>query len=126
MTVTDTSEKGLESLIFTALVGHISAAEAATTAIREGGVPYGSAGYVAGDPKDYDRGHAVELAKLLVFLEATQPKVVTQLGLDQDGPKQRQFLALLDDRKDRALKARADSKVQADRGPSRRDGCLVL
>jgi len=72
MTPTDTSEKGLESLIVTSLVQE--------------------AGYVQGDSKDYDRDHAVDLAKLLQFLSATQPDIMEQLGIDQEGPKRTQFL----------------------------------
>ena len=72
MTPTDTSEKGLESLIVASLV-------------QEGG-------YVQGDSKDYDRDHAVDLAKLLQFLSATQPETLEQLGIDQEGPKRTQFL----------------------------------
>jgi len=70
--VTDTSEKGLETSIVESLV-------------RE-------SGYVPGDPKDYDRDHAVDLTKLLSFLQATQPKVVETLGLVADGPQRQQFL----------------------------------
>jgi type I restriction enzyme R subunit len=72
---TDTSEKGLETLIVASLTGE--------------------AGYEQGKPEDYDRDHAVDLAKLLEFLQATQPEVVEQLGLDADGPKRQQFLARL-------------------------------
>ncbi len=72
MKPTDTSEKGLESAIVTSFVEQ--------------------AGYAKGDPQDYDREHAVDLAKLLQFLVATQPDVVEYLGIDQDGPKRTQFL----------------------------------
>jgi type I site-specific restriction-modification system R (restriction) subunit len=75
MPTSDTSEKGLESLIGAALTS--------------------GPGYVEGDPADYDRDHAVDLAKLLAFLQATQPEVVAQLVLDADGPKRQQFLARL-------------------------------
>ena len=72
MKPTDTTEKGLESLIVASLVQE--------------------AGYVQGDPKDYDREHAVDLAKLLQFLADTQAETLDRLGLDQDGPKRTQFL----------------------------------
>ncbi len=68
----DTSERGLETIIVTALVDE--------------------AGYIHGDPQDYDRDHAVDLAQLLAFLQATQPQVVEQLGLAADGPQRQQFL----------------------------------
>jgi len=56
---------------------------------------YGGAGYMPGDPKDYDRDHALDWAKLFAFLRATQPKIIEQLGLTEDGPKRQQFLARL-------------------------------
>ena len=72
MKQTDTSEKGLESLIVASLVNE--------------------AGYVQGDRADYDREHAVDLAKLLQFLAATQPDTVESLGIVAEGPKRNQFL----------------------------------
>ncbi|WP_320056484.1 type I restriction endonuclease subunit R [Desulfuromonas thiophila] len=72
MKPTDTSEKGLESIIVTSLVG--------------------DAGYVQGDPQDYDREHAVDLTKLLQFLAATQPDTNEALGIEAEGPKRTQFL----------------------------------
>jgi type I restriction enzyme R subunit len=72
MKPTDTTEKGLESLIVASLVEQ--------------------AGYVQGDPQDYDREHAVDLAKLRQFLAATQPHAYEALGLDAEGPKRTQFL----------------------------------
>ena len=68
----DTSEKGLESLIVRSLIDQ--------------------AGYAAGDPRDFDRDHAVDLAKLFAFLGATQPETVEALGISIDGPKRVQFL----------------------------------
>ncbi|GIX15381.1 MAG: hypothetical protein KatS3mg118_3340 [Paracoccaceae bacterium] len=72
MAVTDTSEKGLEALIVRSLIDE--------------------AGYVAGQSKDFDRDHAVDLVKLFDFLNATQPEVVEALGIGADGPKRLQFL----------------------------------
>jgi type I restriction enzyme R subunit len=69
---TDTSEKGLEALIVGSLVN--------------------GAGYEQGRSEDYDRDHSVDLAKLLAFVTATQPKVAETLELAQDGPKRTQFL----------------------------------
>lgn len=72
MKPTDTSEKGLESIIVASLVE--------------------KAGYVQGDPQDFDREHAVDLAKLLRFLAATQPDIYEALGIDEEGSKRTQFL----------------------------------
>ncbi len=94
MPSTDTTEKGLESLIVAALVGSASSDNAAAGNQREGGVAYGG-GYVQGDPKDYDRLHAVDLAKLIEFLQITQPDVYDRLQIDADGPPRLKFLARL-------------------------------
>ena len=72
MPTTDTSEKGLETLIVESLVNET--------------------GYQQGFNEDYDRDHAVELAKLTAFLEATQPKAAQALALTQDSPKRTKFL----------------------------------
>ena len=72
MAATDTSEKGLEALIERSLIDE--------------------AGYAAGDPQDYDRDYAVDLAKLLAFLNATQTETVETLGIGIDGPQRVQFL----------------------------------
>ncbi|MCW7077447.1 MAG: type I restriction endonuclease subunit R, partial [Candidatus Syntrophoarchaeum sp.] len=70
--LTDTSEKGLETLIVESLVNE--------------------AGYQQGENSDYDRDHAVDLTKLLAFLKTTQPKAAHALELSEDGPKRTQFL----------------------------------
>ena len=75
MPTSDTSEKGLEALIAASLINE--------------------AGYAEGYPSDYDRDHAVDLAKLVQFLLTTQAKAVEQLGLAEDGPRRQQFLARL-------------------------------
>jgi Type I site-specific restriction-modification system, R (restriction) subunit and related helicases len=69
---TDTSEKGLEALIVRSLIDEAS--------------------YVTGHSKDFDRDHAVDVAKLFDFLNATQPEAVEALGIGADGPKRLQFL----------------------------------
>ncbi|MBE0411469.1 MAG: type I restriction endonuclease subunit R, partial [Anaerolineales bacterium] len=91
MPTSDTSEKGLESLIFNSLTGYGSGAVPGAEGVRE----TGSVRYLAGDPKDYDRDHAVDIDKLLAFLETTQPRVFTQLGIAADGPARLKFLARL-------------------------------
>ena len=82
---TDTSEKGLEALIVAALTGQTSGSAPMGSEVREPRAAYGDAGYLEGDPNDYDREHAVDLDKLLDFLNKTQPKVVESLGLAEDG-----------------------------------------
>jgi len=72
MVVTDTSEKGLETLIVESLVNE--------------------AGYCQGDPKDYNREYAVDMVQLLAFLKTTQSDVVENLKLSEECPKRTQFL----------------------------------
>src|SRR5215470_5311288 len=72
---TYTSEKGLEALI----VGDMAA----------GG------GWITGNPNDYDRSYAVDLAQLRAFIAATQPSLVGALDLDNDSPTRQKALARL-------------------------------
>ena len=92
MPTTDTSEAGLEALIVRHLVGSAPGVPTPGGATGEARSAYAGAGYVEGDPKDYDRDHAIDLAKLLDFLRATQPEVVEQFGLENDGPEKLKFL----------------------------------
>ncbi len=73
---TDTSEKGLESIIVASLVDE--------------------AGYEQGDPRDYDPEYAVDWPRLLQFLAATQPATLETLGIAREGgpndPRRTQFL----------------------------------
>ncbi|MBN2642091.1 MAG: type I restriction endonuclease subunit R [Victivallales bacterium] len=72
MKFTDISEAGLEATIVKSLIEE--------------------AGYQAGNPLDYDRAHAVDLAKLTEFLQDTQSEVAERLSLEVDSPKRTQFL----------------------------------
>jgi type I restriction enzyme R subunit len=69
---TDVSEKGLETLIVTSMTGF---------------------GWLAGEPKDYDREYAVDLPQLTAFLQATQEETAAALQLGSDTPERRKFLA---------------------------------
>ncbi len=91
---TDTSERGLERLICTALAGHPCEPEA-TDALGEAAGGDGGAGWAGGSPHDYDRDHCVDLVQLTAFLRATQPEAAEALALDEDGPARRRFLARL-------------------------------
>lgn len=72
MSSTDTSEKGLESIIVNSLVTE--------------------AEYVQGNTTDYDRDHAVDIAKLAAFIKKTQPKAFELLSLESDNPRRTRFL----------------------------------
>lgn len=71
---TDTTEKGLESLIVASMVG---------------------SGWRAGDSKDYDREFAVDLHQLAAFLAATQPEAAEALDLTNPTPARQKFLSRL-------------------------------
>ena len=91
---TDTSERGLERLICTALTGDPCDAALATTG-REGEAAAGGTGWICGAPNDYNREYTVDLAQLLAFLGETQPAAFEGLRLEDDGPARRKFLARL-------------------------------
>ena len=69
---TDTSEKGLETIIVESLIN--------------------DAGYSQGHSEDYDREHALDWKKLSFFLSETQEKVFEGLRLDEEGTHLTQFL----------------------------------
>jgi len=91
---TDTSEKGLELLILRALTGlsDEQILQKPALGVAESPTGYAGAGYELGWSDDYDREHAVDLTKLLTFIQHTQPKTFEQLGLATDGPRRLQFL----------------------------------
>ena len=74
---TDTSEHGLEDIIFASMTD-------------DGWIPGGSA--------DYHPEHCVDLAHLSAFLKETQPEIAESLMLESDNPTRRKFLARLKDR----------------------------
>ena len=90
---TDTSEKGLEHLICEALTG-AACDPPQVGMVRERPSSYG-AGWTCGDSQDYDREYCVDLAQLSAFLKETQPASADSLGLDEDSPTRRRFLARL-------------------------------
>jgi type I restriction enzyme R subunit len=111
---TDTSERGLERLICTALTGSpcdpsrdpgpdsgpgaasasSPSASAPAGAVAERPASYG-AGWICGQPGDYDREYCVDLAQLGTFLRETQPEAAESLALGEDGPTRRKLLARL-------------------------------
>ncbi len=72
---TDTSEKGLETLI----IEHLTAL----------------GGWNLGKPDDYDRAFAVDPVQLQAFIHATQEELFNILDLSNDSPIRRQFLTRL-------------------------------
>jgi type I restriction enzyme R subunit len=95
MTRTDTSERGLERLICTALTGApCDPGVVPADSVRERPAAY-AAGWICGGPEDYDREHCVDLAQLSAFLRATQREAAESLDLGRDGQTRRKFLARL-------------------------------
>lgn len=91
----DTSERGLERLICTALTGSpCDPGAVSEPAANERPAAY-AARWIGSRPEDYDREYCVDFAKLSAFLHETQPKTAEALALDQDGPTRRRFLARL-------------------------------
>ena len=107
---TDTTERGLERIICTALTGHPcdpprdntlteippDEKQVSFAAVDKPTTPYGGIGWVCGSPSDYDREYCTDLEQLSTFLRATQPEVAGSLSLDEDGPTRRKFLARLE------------------------------
>jgi len=90
----DTTERGLERLICTALTGSACDPGVAAEAVHERPAVYG-AGWICGHPEAYDREYCVDLAQLRVFLSETQPDAAEALEFGEDGPTRRKFLARL-------------------------------
>ena len=91
---TDTTERGLERLICTALAGHPCDPPLGPT-VGEPPASYGGAGWAGGNFHDYDREYCVDLAQLSAFLRATQPEAAESLDLSEASPTRRRFLARL-------------------------------
>ena len=91
---TDTSEKGLESLIVAAMTGVANQSADDGGALREPRTAY-DATWIPGAPGDYDRDYCIDLVQLRAFLRETQPEAAEALDLDSDGPTRLKFLARL-------------------------------
>ena len=91
---TDTSERGLERLICTALTGAPCDPGVPANVVQERPATYGVR-WICGAAEDYEREYCVDLAQIAAFLRETQAKVCDALDLGQDGPTRRKFLARL-------------------------------
>ena len=78
---TDTSEKGLETLIMRHMTGTdgLPGATIAPREVNQALAPYG--GYLAGVARDFDRAHALDVVQLFAFLRATQPVAFDKLAI---------------------------------------------
>lgn len=77
MEATDTTEKGLESLLVNWLVNHN--------------------GYEQGQNRDYNTEYALDTTRLFRFLKNTQPDAMKKLQLETNPQKTAQFLARVRD-----------------------------
>jgi type I restriction enzyme, R subunit len=77
---TDTSEKGLETLIMRHMTGTDGLA-VPPNRVADSPSPYGGTGYTAGSAQDYDRAHALDVRQLFAFLRVTQPEAFRKLAM---------------------------------------------
>ena len=90
---TDTTEKGLESLIVETMTGVPGGLDATQGGAHKPPTPHGGTGWLLGNAQHYDREYAVDLYQLLSFLQTTQTPAFEALGLGTDGPSRLKFLA---------------------------------
>mgnify|MGYP000904986281 CR=1 FL=1 len=91
MQTSDTSEKGLETLIVEHLT-RVREAASADSSLADSGIPSYSAFYVEGRSIDFDREHCLDISKLSEFLHKTQQPVAEAVHIDDDCPSRTQFL----------------------------------
>ncbi len=77
---TDISEKGLETLIMRHMTGEDGFSFSTNWFVAESPSSKGN-GWLAGNPKDFDKAQAVDLAQLFTFLRATQSQEFKKLGI---------------------------------------------
>jgi type I restriction enzyme R subunit len=83
---TDTSEKGLETLIMRHMSG-VDGFAVTPHSVAEKPDATGT-GYFAGSAKDYDRAQALDVSQLFTFLRVTQPEAFKKLAMPEaDDPK---------------------------------------
>jgi type I restriction enzyme R subunit len=96
---TDTSEKGLETLIMRYMTGTDGLASGAAGFAAEAEPAKGGSGWFAGNDAAYDREFAVDSEQLFAFLMATQPEEWAKLGIgdynEKQGTARQKFLARL-------------------------------
>jgi len=90
MAKSDTSERWFEARVVRGLTGVPQPEYSHDLAPTDFAATHN--GYVQGKPTDYNRDVALDVAQLLAFLQATQPKTMDTLELAADGIKRTQFL----------------------------------
>lgn len=96
---TDTTEKGLETLIMRHMTGMDGLAAGPAGIVGETMRVKGGNGWITGSDAAYDREFAVDTEQLFSFLIATQPEEWVKLGIanykDKQGMARQKFLARL-------------------------------
>lgn len=96
---TDTSEKGLESLIMRHMTGTDGLDVGMAGSMVEDAPTRGGTGWLAGSPLAYDREFAVDTEQLFSFLSTSQPEAFAKLGIAnytaKEGMARQKFLARL-------------------------------
>ena len=96
---TDTSEKGLETLIMRHMTGVDGLASGTANGVADVAPADGGTGWFAGNSAAYDREFAVDSEQLFTFLSTTQPEEYAKLGItdyrDAKGMARQKFLARL-------------------------------
>ncbi len=77
----DTSEKGLESLIMRHMTGKDGLAPVAIESVSEEAEVVGGSGWFAGYAGSYDQTHSLDSMQLFTFIKATQPEEFKKLGI---------------------------------------------
>lgn len=96
---TDTTEKGLESLIMRDMTGTDGLSSGKAGAVAEAKPKRGGSGWFAGSNAAYDQEYAVDIEQLFAFLSTTQPDAFAKLGIadyrNKKGIARQKFLARL-------------------------------
>lgn len=96
---TDTTEKGLESLIMRYMTGTDGFASGGVTSFGESAPAKQGSSWIAGNGSSYDREYAVDTEQLFTFLFTTQPDEFAKLGIsnysDKGSIARQKFLARL-------------------------------
>jgi type I restriction enzyme R subunit len=92
---TDTSEKGLETLIVAQMTGEPVSVHGGPNFVDKPEPFVGLHNWILGNPQDYDRAFTVDFAQLRAFLCATQENLIQAFDLDHDSPIRQKFLARL-------------------------------
>lgn len=90
MSTTDTTEKGLETLIMRHMTGEDGLATEGSFTVENtpdgiAAAKAGGSGWHAGQPSAYDRAHCIDVAQLFAFLRATQPETLAKLNIGNYG-----------------------------------------